>query len=105
MLAMRKINMMFITIMKAMKHMNPVTYDDLLNKPTDPNKTGQTFIGWFTEPTGGHAWNFAEDKMPAERLDLYARFGVATYKVTFDTGDQTTEYTYEYDTLIEKPSN
>ncbi|MFK4567693.1 InlB B-repeat-containing protein [Enterococcus sp. UD-01] len=81
-----------------------ITYDDLLSKPANPNKTGQTFIGWFTAPTGGHAWNFAEDKMPAERLDLYARFGVATYKVTFDTGDQASEYAYEYDTLIEKPS-
>jgi uncharacterized repeat protein (TIGR02543 family) len=81
-----------------------VTYGELLNKPTDPTKTGQTFIGWFTEPTGGHAWNFAEDKMPAERVNLYARFGVATYKVTFDTGDETTEYTYEYDTLLEKPA-
>jgi uncharacterized repeat protein (TIGR02543 family) len=81
-----------------------VLYDELLEKPTDPSKTGQNFIGWFTDPTAGRAWRFDEDKMPAERLDLYARFGTATYKVTFDTGDKTTEYVYEYDTLIEKPS-
>jgi uncharacterized repeat protein (TIGR02543 family)/LPXTG-motif cell wall-anchored protein len=81
-----------------------VLYDEFLEEPPTPSKTGQTFIGWFTDPTGGHAWDFDTDKMPAERLDLYARFGVGVYKVTFDTGEETKEYAYEYNKPIAKPS-
>jgi uncharacterized repeat protein (TIGR02543 family) len=82
-----------------------VVYGKLLKEPTKPSKTGQTFIGWFTEPTGGRAWNFDEETMPANDIDLYARFGTAVHDVTFDTGSHTTKQTYEYNSLLEKPTN
>jgi uncharacterized repeat protein (TIGR02543 family) len=82
-----------------------VVYGELLKEPTKPSKTGQTFIGWFTEPTGGRAWNFDEETMPANDIDLYARFGTAVHDVTFDTGSNTAKKTYEYNSLIEKPND
>jgi uncharacterized repeat protein (TIGR02543 family) len=87
------------------KETKEVAYGDLLTAPTKPSKTGQTFIGWFTEPTGGRAWNFADETMPANDMDLYARFGTAVYDVTFDTGSHTTKQTYEYNSLLEKPTD
>ncbi|EAC8473809.1 LPXTG cell wall anchor domain-containing protein [Listeria monocytogenes] len=48
--------------------------DVTLSEPNIPTKEGFTFIGWYDAPTGGNKWDFANDKMPANDMTLYAQF-------------------------------
>uniref|UniRef100_UPI0021AB62B0 leucine-rich repeat domain-containing protein n=1 Tax=Listeria farberi TaxID=2713500 RepID=UPI0021AB62B0 len=48
--------------------------DTFLTPPANPVKEGYTFTGWYDEKTGGIAWDFAMDKMPAKDITLYAQF-------------------------------
>jgi len=45
-----------------------------LKGPTNPQKEGYRFKGWFTEREGGRQWNFSRDLMPDKDMTLYARF-------------------------------
>lgn len=80
-------------------------YNSLLEKPANPSKTGQVFLGWYTEPTGGTKWNFNVDIMPAQDLNLYAHFGIGLFEVTFNVDGDTTVQAVEYNTLLEKPAD
>jgi len=53
-------------------------YTRRVEEPTKPEKAGEKFLGWYTAATGGEAWNFAEEKMPANALTLYAQFSPVT---------------------------
>jgi len=63
----------------------------LLRRPTDdPVKIGHEFVGWFTAPVDGVAWNFTNDTMPKQKVVLYAHFNVLQYRVTYnDDGCET----------------
>jgi uncharacterized repeat protein (TIGR02543 family)/LPXTG-motif cell wall-anchored protein len=80
-----------------------VTFDELLNEPTMPVKTGYTFDGWYDQATGGTKWNFATDKMPAENITLYARYRANQYTVTFEDEGMNTTMTVGFDGLIPRP--
>jgi uncharacterized repeat protein (TIGR02543 family) len=49
----------------------------------DPTKTGYTFVGWFTNPTGGVPWAFPTRPVTAD-VTIYARWTQTTRTVTFD---------------------
>jgi uncharacterized repeat protein (TIGR02543 family) len=49
-------------------------FEKKLKRPTNPEKEGYRFRGWFTERVGGRQWNFSRDLMPDEDMTLYARF-------------------------------
>ena len=76
-----------------------VAYGGLVTDPGAPTRTGYTFSGWYTAPTGGSLWNFATDTMGAADMTLYARWTVNNYTVSFDAqggtptpGNQTVAY-------------
>jgi len=70
----------------------------------EPEKAGYTFIGWYTEATGGRQWDFSIDKMPAHELTLYARYTVNSYNVLFDNdGEMSEPIGLDYGELITEP--
>ena len=51
-----------------------VPYGSLINKPSDPEKPGYEFSGWYTATSGGTQWDFSKDPMPPANLNLYAEW-------------------------------
>ncbi|WP_193726518.1 InlB B-repeat-containing protein [Paenibacillus guangzhouensis] len=45
----------------------------LISEPSVPTRAGYTFAGWYTEPEGSHAWQFATDAVTSS-LTLYAQW-------------------------------
>lgn len=70
---------------------SPITslsYGDVIAKPKDPTKTGFMFGGWYTDPAGQKAWNFANGI--TGDMTLYAAWtsgqtGTGTVAVTATT--------------------
>ena len=67
-------------------------------KPTDPTRTGYTFLGWSTVQDGsGGLWDFTTDTVPFQpSVTLYAQWtavSATTYTLSFDVngGDVTTQ--------------
>lgn len=50
--------------------------------PERPARPDYDFVGWFTAPTGGAAWNAATTL--STKTDLYAQWLIRTYTVTFE---------------------
>lgn len=73
-----------------------------LIRPTDPEKEGYVFVGWYTEPELINVYNF--DSPVTADLKLYAKFeeaaSVITHTVTFKSDSETT-----YDTSVVKEGN
>ncbi|MHB9295736.1 hypothetical protein PilKf_01484 [Pillotina sp. SPG140] len=51
----------------------PVKAGATVTKPTDPEKAGHDFDGWFKEETLANAWNFTSDTVTANTT-LYAKW-------------------------------
>ncbi|EBF5157346.1 LPXTG cell wall anchor domain-containing protein [Listeria monocytogenes] len=81
-----------------------VDYDGLAEEPTTPTKAGYTFDGWYDAETGGKKWNFAQDKMPANPVTLYARFTMNNYIATFNNDGTTTTQTVDYQEALTEPT-
>ncbi|ECQ6208098.1 InlB B-repeat-containing protein [Listeria monocytogenes] len=81
-----------------------VDYDGLAEEPTTPTKAGYTFEGWYDAETGGKKWNFAQDKMPANPVTLYARFTMNNYIATFNNDGTTTTQTVDYQEALTEPT-
>ncbi|ECB9788372.1 InlB B-repeat-containing protein [Listeria monocytogenes] len=81
-----------------------VDYDGLAEEPTTPTKAGYAFDGWYDAETGGNKWNFAQDKMPANPVTLYARFTLNNYTATFNNDGTTTTQTVDYQELLTEPT-
>mgnify|MGYP004641443579 FL=1 len=73
-------------------------------KPDDPDKTGYTFGGWYTDAACTQAWNF--DDWVTEALTLYAGWTVNQYTVVIkpENGDEDIVITQDYGTQITAPS-
>ena len=73
-------------------------YNTAITKPSDPTKTGYTFIGWDKE---------IPSIMPAENLTIKAVWQVNQYTITFNTdgGTEVASITQDYNTAITKPSD
>ena len=50
-----------------------VKKDALVPRPMTPVKPGAMFIGWYTDPVAGMAWNFQQSKVE-KSMTLYARW-------------------------------
>lgn len=61
-----------------------ISYGEKVVEPTRPTKEGHAFIGWYTETSYTHEWNFESDIVTKD-ITLYARWTIAEYTVTFDT--------------------
>ncbi|EAG1548128.1 LPXTG cell wall anchor domain-containing protein [Listeria monocytogenes] len=81
-----------------------VDYDGLAEEPTTPTKAGYTFDGWYDAETGGKKWDFAQDKMPANPVTLYARFTLNNYTATFNNDGTTTTQTVDYQEVLTEPT-
>ncbi|EAC7081915.1 LPXTG cell wall anchor domain-containing protein [Listeria monocytogenes] len=82
-----------------------VAKDTLLTSPANPVKEGYTFTGWYDEKTGGIAWDFAMNKMPAKDITLYAQFSENLYTATLDVDGKTTSQTVAYQNLVQAPTD
>jgi|GEM_PF-3155996 len=72
-------------------------------EPTDPTKTGYTFIKWEVEP--GVEWNFADEI--AEDITLTAVWVINQYTISFNSngGSSVTAITQDYNTEVVAPTN
>ena len=59
-----------------------VVAGSLLTKPTNPTKSGYSFMGWYKDPAYASVWNFASDTVNGN-VTLYARWG-KTYKIKYN---------------------
>ncbi|TDL71131.1 DUF1533 domain-containing protein [Rhodococcus qingshengii] len=50
-------------------------YNTTITAPTVPTRTGYAFLGWYKDPAGKTAWNFATD-LVKEDTTLYAKWAV-----------------------------
>lgn len=77
-----------------------VKTDATITKPSDPEKTGYTFGGWYTDLNCTKAWNFDSDKV-SDAMTLYAKWTANTYDVTlnlnYDGAAEATKITVTYD--------
>ncbi|MDR3310620.1 MAG: InlB B-repeat-containing protein [Oscillospiraceae bacterium] len=100
-----------------------VTQPEAPARPNAMNGTTEvkyTFLGWFTEASGGDEWNFAEtvgrddarlaagDPIPT--LTLYAHWAygtdyLVTYNLNYAGADPTVTYGYNYGAKIPKPED
>lgn len=71
---------------------------ELVNEPTQPEKTGYTFLGWYSDSSLNVAYDFS--KGVNGNLDLYAKWNPNEYDVTFVPNDGVegsgSVYTYAY---------
>ncbi|MBQ8292150.1 MAG: InlB B-repeat-containing protein [Clostridia bacterium] len=58
-----------------------------VSTPLPPQKTGYTFLGWYTAKTDGEAYDFA--KPVTADLQLYARFNAISYVVILNANSGT----------------
>jgi uncharacterized repeat protein (TIGR02543 family) len=52
--------------------------------PSDPSRTGYTFAGWFTSPSGGTALTFPYSPSGTGDITLYAQWTAKTYAIAYD---------------------
>ncbi len=60
-----------------------VKTDATITKPSDPEKTGYTFGGWYTDQSCTKKWDFEKDTV-SDAMTLYAKWTANTYDVTLD---------------------
>lgn len=79
---------------------DPITqdYNTAIVKPSDPTRTGYTFLGWDKD---------IPSTMPAEDMTIKAQWKINEYTITFDTdgGTEVAPITQNYNTSIAKPNN
>ncbi|MDE7107029.1 MAG: InlB B-repeat-containing protein, partial [Clostridiales bacterium] len=72
-----------------------------------PTRTGYNFDGWYKEAACLNAWDF-ETETVAEDVELFAKWNIAVYTVTFDADNGEEEHQtqqVEYNKLATKPAN
>ena len=68
----------------------PITqdYNTTVVKPADPTKDGYTFGGWFTD-NGTFTNEYTFTTMPVDGVELYAKWNIETYTITYHLDDGT----------------
>jgi uncharacterized repeat protein (TIGR02543 family) len=66
----------------------PITLDfgDTVELPQEPSKTGHTFVGWFTDLNFSN--ELVDTTMPAENINLYAKWTTNSYTITYITFEE-----------------
>ena len=83
-------------------------YHDKVTKPSDPTRTGYTFLGWYFEgDEGDELWNFDEDVIEWNETTLFAKWQVNQYTITFDSngGTAVAPITQDYGTPVTAPAD
>lgn len=82
-----------------------VNYNSVVRAPAAPEKTGYTFQAWYTDAELTNAFDFTT-KITGN-LNLYAKYTINTYTVSFNTngGSEITAVQADYNTLITAPAN
>ncbi|WP_431807806.1 InlB B-repeat-containing protein [Lysinibacillus sphaericus] len=65
-----------------------ISYDEKINAPTTPSKTGYTFAGWYKDATLTSEWDFAAESV-TEDTTLYGKWDANSYTMTFHTNGGT----------------
>ena len=77
-----------------------VKTDATITKPSDPEKTGYTFGGWYTDQSCTKKWDFEKDTV-SDAMTLYAKWTAKPYDVTlnlnYDGAAEPTSITVTYD--------
>lgn len=77
-----------------------VKTDEKITKPSNPEKTGYTFDGWYTDQSCTKKWDFEKDTV-SDAMTLYAKWTANTYDVTlnlnYDGAAEPTKITVTYD--------
>ncbi|NMC57696.1 MAG: hypothetical protein GYA50_10795, partial [Eubacteriaceae bacterium] len=83
-------------------------FDDIVTQPSDPVKTGYTFIGWYRDESLTAPWNFTTDKVYDKSITIYAKYDINKYTVHFMSGGGSLVADItdaSYDSLISKPDD
>lgn len=80
-------------------------YGQTVSAPSDPTKTGHTFLGWFIAKTGGSKLTFPYSPGGAEPVTLYAQWSTNSYNVTFNSqlGTAIAASTFVYGNTVADP--
>ena len=62
-----------------------IAFNTLITEPTNVSKLGYNLEGWYSDSNFNTKWNFASDKMPAQNIDLYAKWTLLEYTITFNS--------------------
>jgi uncharacterized protein (TIGR02145 family)/uncharacterized repeat protein (TIGR02543 family) len=82
-----------------------INYGGTVTAPTsNPDRTGYTFNGWFSDAAGTSPWNFATQTITAPTT-IYAKWTINTYIVAFNTqgGSTVSSQSITYGGLVTKP--
>ncbi|WP_025678306.1 InlB B-repeat-containing protein, partial [Paenibacillus massiliensis] len=81
-----------------------VKYNEAVNEPSEPTRTGYTFAGWYTDQALTHAYAFTSPVI--SDLTLYTKWEANDYTVNFESNGGTTvnSETAKYDETYSEPS-
>ena len=82
-------------------------YNSVVLEPTEPTKEGYTFGGWYSDSEFLTAFVF--NNLPAENINIYAKWNINSYTLQYIDDDGTVLYTddFEYNedlTAVEEPT-
>ncbi|MGD9605375.1 MAG: InlB B-repeat-containing protein, partial [Bacilli bacterium] len=80
-------------------------YGTTVTKPTDPTKTGYSFINWYVDSAFTEVYAFTT--MPALNITLYAKWTINQYTIDFEEngGSSVTAIIQDYGTVVVEPAN
>ncbi|MDR2828062.1 MAG: InlB B-repeat-containing protein [Acholeplasmatales bacterium] len=81
-------------------------FESIVSAPSDPVKTGYTFIGWYISPSlNGESYIFSQ--MPLGNITLYAKYEVNNFNLYFDYNNSNNISTFllPYNSTIPYPTN
>ncbi len=69
-----------------------------ISEPVEPEKTGNTFEGWYKEESLENKWDFDSDTLTQD-TNLYSKWEIRTYLVTYTLENMTAENQPDYVTF------
>ena len=82
-----------------------VEKDNNITQPTDPTKTGNTFVGWYSDSDLSEEFDF--NSPISSNITIYAKWDINTYEVSFDSdgGTEIDSQIINYGEKVTKPIN
>jgi len=76
-----------------------------ISKPADPEKSGYTFVNWFSDEALSVPYEFLT--MPGETITLYAKWQINQYTISFNSngGSAVTAINQDYASVVTAPEN